>query len=47
MRYFMMGDLGLEPRTSGLRVRCATIALVTPLFADKYNNSFFIQRPIY
>jgi hypothetical protein len=23
-------DLGLEPRTSGLRVRCATIALVIP-----------------
>jgi hypothetical protein len=25
-----VGDLGFEPRTSGLRVRCATIALVTP-----------------
>lgn len=24
-----MGNLGLEPRTNGLRVRCATIALVT------------------
>jgi hypothetical protein len=24
-----MGDLGFEPRTSGLRVRCATVALVT------------------
>lgn len=25
-----MGDLGFEPRTSGLRVRCATVAPVTP-----------------
>lgn len=24
-----MGDRGLEPRTSGLRVRCSTIELVT------------------
>jgi hypothetical protein len=27
--FYQMGDLGLEPRTNGLRVRCATIALVT------------------
>ena len=25
-----MGDLGFEPRTSGLRVRCAAVAPVTP-----------------
>ena len=27
----IMGDLGFEPRTNGLRVRCATVALVTPV----------------
>ena len=29
IRQRKMGDLGFEPRTSGLRVRCATVALVT------------------
>ena len=30
-----MGDLGFEPRTSGLRVRCAAVALVTLAEKDK------------
>ncbi len=39
-----MGDLGFEPRTSGLRVRCATVALVTQasilaqVLTKEYNN---------
>ncbi len=39
-----MGDLGFEPRTSGLRVRCATVALVTQavilaqVLAKEYNQ---------
>ncbi len=39
-----MGDLGFEPRTSGLRVRCATVALVTQtsilaqVLTKDYNN---------
>ncbi len=40
-----MGDLGFEPRTNGLRVRCATVALVTLL--GKLLVKLFWQKLIF
>ncbi len=37
---FKMGDLGFEPRASGLRVRCATTAPVTRYFACSISERF-------
>jgi hypothetical protein len=43
----LMGDLGFEPRTNGLRVRCATVALVTHwlhILSERLNFRLYFRK---
>jgi hypothetical protein len=42
--FLIMGDLGFEPRTSGLRVRCATTAPVTLSLLILFKSDLYTSK---